>query len=114
MNQPPQAQKRRDKLVIMSEVLQIARTGALKTQIMYGANLSFAQLKEYLNFLTGVRLLKKATWGDKETFLATEKGVEFLKRQQEIMGFLTSDAECEAKEKVPPNSLLVRNRREEN
>ena len=114
MNQLTQVQKRRDKLVIMSEVLQIARTGALKTQIMYGANLSFAQLKEYLNLLTAVQLLKRATWGDKETYLATEKGVEFLKRQREIMTFLTSDTECTAKERVPSPGLLIRNRKEEN
>jgi predicted transcriptional regulator len=36
--------KRRDKLSIIAEILEIAKNGTLKTQIMYRANLSFAQL----------------------------------------------------------------------
>ena len=51
--------KRRDRLFIMAEILEIARNGCLKTQIMYRANLSFAQLNEYLGFLLEVELLKQ-------------------------------------------------------
>ena len=36
--------KRRDRLYILAEILAIAKNGYLKTQIMYRANLSFAQL----------------------------------------------------------------------
>ena len=50
--------KRRDRLYIISEILNIAKGGSLKTQIMYGANLSFAQLNEYLNFLIKVEFLE--------------------------------------------------------
>jgi predicted transcriptional regulator len=105
-------QKRRDKLVIMSEILQIARTGALKTQIMYRANLSFAQLNEYLNFLTTVKLLRKFSAKEKETYVATEKGMDFLKKQQEIMGLLTEDEEFGINHRVPPESFFVRIRKE--
>jgi len=39
--------KRRDRLHIIAKILQTAKDGALKTPIMYKANLSFAQLNEY-------------------------------------------------------------------
>jgi predicted transcriptional regulator len=42
------ASKRRDKLYIIAEILEIAKEGTLKTQIMYRANLSFTQLNDYL------------------------------------------------------------------
>ena len=40
--------KRRDRLYIIAEILEIAREGTLKTQVMYRANLSFTQLNDYL------------------------------------------------------------------
>lgn len=40
--------KRRDKLDIMAEILDITREETLKTQVMYRANLSFTQLNNYL------------------------------------------------------------------
>ncbi len=43
--------KRRDKLVIMTEIFGIAKKGSLKTQIMFKANMSYAQLKQYLKLL---------------------------------------------------------------
>lgn len=39
--------KRRDKIDIIAEITNIAKDGALKTQIMYKANLSFSQLNIY-------------------------------------------------------------------
>jgi predicted transcriptional regulator len=50
--------KRRDKLSIISEILEIAKEGTLKTQIMYKANLSFAQLNDYLKFMVKTSLLQ--------------------------------------------------------
>jgi len=109
----PIVPKRRDKLVIMGEILHISRAGALKTQIMYRANLSFAQLNEYLDLLTSMRLLRKTTEREKETYVATAKGLDFLKKQQEMMSFLTHDAECVSTERIPPENLFVRSRKEE-
>ena len=50
--------KRRDKLYIIAEILEIAKEGILKTQIMYRANLSFTQLNEYLKFMLKINLLE--------------------------------------------------------
>ena len=51
--------KRRDKLCIIAEILEIAKEGSLKTQIMYKANLSFTQLNDYLKYMLKTTLLKK-------------------------------------------------------
>src|SRR3972149_11156778 len=76
--------KRRDKLCIIAEILEIAREGTLKTQIMYKANLSFAQLNDYLKFMLKIRLLNKVVESGKDEYFATEKGLDFLQRQNEV------------------------------
>ena len=102
MNVPP---KRRDKLVIMAEIMYIARHGALKTQIMYKANLSFSQLTEYLRLLIDTDLLVRTVNEGRQVYRATEKGVDFLARHEEIMGLL-GENQIAADIRVPPESLL--------
>ena len=67
--------KRRDKLSIVAEILEIAKEGTLKTQIMYKANLSFAQLNDYLKFMLKNSLLNKFDARGKNVYAATEKGI---------------------------------------
>jgi predicted transcriptional regulator len=88
--------KRRDKLGIIAEILEIAKDGTLKTQIMYKANLSFAQLNAYLKFMLKVRLLRKFVDGGKEVYRATEKGLDYLRRRREIMALLDIESEMRA------------------
>ena len=78
------SRKRRDRLHIMAEVLGVTMDGALKTQIMYRANLSFAQLNEYLSLLLGLGLLKTRKQGQKTIYKTTVKGVRYLKSYEEI------------------------------
>jgi len=102
--------KRRDKLHIIAEILEIAKDGTLKTQIMYKANLSFTQLNEYLKFMLRIRLLVKSINNGKETYKATPKGIEFLQRHQEITELLkTDEGNCKNGVKMPPPNLLKRN-----
>ena len=49
--------KYRSRSEIIALILQTANKGATKTRIMYGAYLSFAQVKEYLAFLQSKGLL---------------------------------------------------------
>jgi predicted transcriptional regulator len=84
--------RRRDKLVIMSEIIGVALKGASKTQIMYKANLSFSQLKRYLALLSHHSLLKKSAYDGREIYKATPKGVEFMERQQRIIDLISEDA----------------------
>jgi len=63
----------------MAEVLVVTSNGALKTQIMYKANLSFAQLNEYLSFLLEVGLLKTVKKGEKKIYKTTRRVLNILK-----------------------------------
>ena len=84
-------QKRRDRLYIIAEILKIAEDGSLKTQIMYKANLSFAQLNEYLSFLTRMELLKIHKEERKKIYRTTSKGEEYLDRYEEISNLLRTE-----------------------
>lgn len=100
--------KRRDKLYIVAEILEIAKEGTLKTQIMYRANLSFTQLNDYITFMLKICLLQKIRENEKEKYETTEKGMEFLQRYQEITELLKNDEEMNGKNgvKIPPPHLL--------
>jgi predicted transcriptional regulator len=103
--------KRRDKLYIIAEILEIARDGSLKTQIMYRANLSFTQLNDYLGFMLKISLLERILQNDRDTYRATEKGIDFLQRYREINELLKSDEENNSKNgiRIPPPHLLKKN-----
>jgi predicted transcriptional regulator len=102
--------KRRDKLYIVAEILEIAREGTLKTQVMYRANLSFTQLNEYLDFMLKISLLEKDTLHGRQIYRATDKGLDFLQRYREINELLKREDNGYRNDvKVPPPHLLKRN-----
>jgi predicted transcriptional regulator len=102
--------KRRDKLYIIAEILEIAKEGVLKTQIMYRANLSFTQLNDYLGFMLKNALLEKVLLNDKEVYKATEKGMNFLQSYHEITELLKCEGDnYKNNVKIPPTHLLKRN-----
>jgi predicted transcriptional regulator len=105
------SQKRRDKLYIIAEILEIAKDGTLKTQIMYRANLSFTQLNDYLGFMLKIYLLGRSRENEKEIYRATQKGLDFLQRYHEINVLLKTEEEVNGKNgvKIPPTHLLKRN-----
>ncbi|MFQ6064936.1 MAG: winged helix-turn-helix domain-containing protein [Candidatus Bathyarchaeia archaeon] len=70
--------KRRDRLTIMAQILNIAREGISKTRIMYGAGLSFDQLNGYLSSLQEADLLKISINNGTEICKTTPKGVKYL------------------------------------
>ena len=79
---------RRDRLTIMAQILSIAREGTLKTQIMYRANISFAQLNEYLSFLQEIRLLKVNSEEGRTAYKTTSKGHVYLRSFAKIKDLL--------------------------
>jgi predicted transcriptional regulator len=104
------ASKRRDKLYIIAEILEIAKDGVLKTQIMYRANLSFTQLNEYIRFMLKNELLNMIISNNKEVYKASVKGLNFLQRYHEITELLKTENEnYKNNVKVPPPNILKRN-----
>jgi len=63
-------------------ILQSAMKGATKTKLMYGAYLSYAQLKEYLSFVQERDLI--AFEEGLQVYRLTPKGLHFLNVYEEI------------------------------
>jgi len=69
--------ERRNNLRITAEILQLAREGARKTSIVYGANLNFRLLNRYLGALERTGLITSHA-GERNLIRTTEKGMRFL------------------------------------
>lgn len=80
--------KYRSRLDIVANILTVAGTGTIKTDIMYNCSLSFPQLKEYLDELTTVGALE--FHNNFRTFTTTRKGKQILRRYWEINEMLPS------------------------
>lgn len=84
-------QRRRDKLSIIANILEISRGGILKTQIMYRANLSYTQLKKYLYLLLSSGLMAKTILEGKDIYVVTVEGAGFLGGYRELTKVLQSE-----------------------
>ena len=73
--------------------MEAANGGATKTKIMYKAFLSYAQLREYLSVLIANNLLYYIEGS--QTYKTTEKGLNFLKMNNEIAGLLQTSEKQE-------------------
>ena len=71
--------QRRNNLEIVAEILKIAKKGAKKTRIVYGANMNFKMLDEYLEKLTKAGLIANSE-SNGGLIKTTEKGVEYLQQ----------------------------------
>jgi predicted transcriptional regulator len=78
--------KNRNRLGIVANILTIAKTGALKTHLMYKANLSYTMLRDYLKFLRDNELLEESHYPEQKVTLykTTEKGTKFLESYLEL------------------------------
>ena len=71
----------RRKLDIIADMLLVASNGAKKTQIMYGANLSYDLLKKYLEEVRKAYLLSFER--KNRHYVLTSKGKQFLEVYKE-------------------------------
>jgi predicted transcriptional regulator len=72
----------RSRADITTEILKIADKGVSKTKIMYGAYLSFTQLKEYLKLLVDNGML---SFDEKTTqYRTTDVGRNFIKTYERV------------------------------
>lgn len=81
-------------------ILQAANKGATKTRIMYGAYISYAQVKEYLAFLLKKGLIKYEEGTG--LYKLTEKGLQYLRAFDQINEIISLD------DKQPENPSFVR------
>ena len=66
--------KNRDRVSIVAAILEAANSGANKTRIMFGANLSFKLLEKYLGVVLGAGFVR----AEGQRFVVTDYGREFL------------------------------------
>ncbi len=77
----------RSRIDIISQILEVANGRSVtKTNIMYKALLSYAQMKEYLTVLTKIDLLSYDLYT--HTFKTTEKGLRFLNVYNQMDGMI--------------------------
>lgn len=74
------AKERRGKLEILVDILTVCRGGALKTEIVYKANLNFKRVDRYIPFLQKRLLLQNSG----SIYTTTDKGDEFLDNYYQV------------------------------
>ena len=74
--------KYRGRTEIVATMLEAANGRATKTKIMYSAFLSYNQLKDYLSILIENNLIECLE--GTQTYKTTEKGLNFLKMNNQI------------------------------
>jgi len=92
----------------MAEILEVAMEGVLKTQVMYKANLSFAQLNEYLKLLLDLKLVEAYNSDERRLYKTTSKGLRYLQSYREIRELLKKEKEHNPKTNSAPLYLVKR------
>jgi predicted transcriptional regulator len=81
--------RRRSNIEIIADMLRVGENGAGKTEIMYSANMSYAQIQKYLGFLLSHGFVNKVKVGNPVvTYQVTDKGGELLKNIDSIIEIL--------------------------
>jgi predicted transcriptional regulator len=77
--------KNRSRTDLIASILEITSSGgASKTKIMYGAFLSYMQLKGYLSLLLEKDLIEYQNREQPSSFRTTDKGMHFLQIYNQI------------------------------
>jgi predicted transcriptional regulator len=91
-NKKQSSNTHRGRLDIIADILEASHNGTKKTYLMYRCNLSFRQLRYYLDFL----LKEKFLWAVNEDgnansgmFRITDKGKKFLKAYENLRALMT-------------------------
>ena len=81
--------RRRSNIEIIADMLRVGGNGAGKTEIMYSANMSYAQIQKYLGFLLSHGFIHKVKVGNPVvTYQVTDKGGELLRNINSIIEIL--------------------------
>ncbi len=79
------AMVKRDRLEIMAEILDLCSEPRTKTRVMYGTNLSWKMLQQYLAHMQSQGLLEAQ---DKTKYITTNRGQDFLEKWKELQELL--------------------------
>jgi predicted transcriptional regulator len=101
-------QQRREKLEILVEILNAAKNGSPKTQLMYKANLNFASINENLEFLIKNELLVKCSSYNKTFYKPTEKGQSFIELYFKLNELIDGNRLQQPQIRTPPLILLLK------
>ena len=88
--------KRRSDFEIIADMLKIGENGAGKTQIMYGANMSYSQIQKYLGYLISEGFIDQVKIGNPSvTYQVTDSGLKLLQLIDSIKEMLGMDDDYE-------------------
>ena len=76
--------ERRSRLDVIASILDVCQYWTLKTHVMYECNLSFKQLREYLDLLLQANLLLMENDRQSLRLRVSSKGRDFLKAYEGI------------------------------
>lgn len=81
--------RRRSHIEIIADMIKVGENGAGKTEIMYSANMSYAQIQKYLGFLLSHGFIQKLKMGNPSvTYHVTDNGTKLLKSINTVMEIL--------------------------
>ncbi len=84
--------RRRSDIEIIADMLKVGENGAGKTEIMYSANMSYAQIQKYLGYLIGQGFIDKMKMGNPSvTYQVTESGLKLLQLINDLREMLGMD-----------------------
>lgn len=78
---------KRSRFEVIYQILSFCQNPRQKTHILYRCNLSYEQLKKYMEFLVTGNLLKK-TENDRELYQATQHGEKFIGEYERLRRIL--------------------------
>ena len=83
--------RRRSDIEIIANMLEIGENGVGKTQIMYGANMSYSQIQKYLGYLISQGFIDQVKIGNPSvTYQVTDRGLKLLRligSVKEMLGY---------------------------
>jgi len=74
---------KRNREEIISQILNVCKNGAIKTRVVYQANLNFKTVEPYLDLLIKNNLLEVQN-GEKTMYETTEKGESLLEAINQV------------------------------
>jgi predicted transcriptional regulator len=74
---------KRNREEIISQILNVCKNGAIKTRVVYQANLNFKTVEPYLDLLVKNNLLE-VQLGEKKLYETTQKGESLLEAIDQV------------------------------